>query len=496
MKKKSNPALRVKRKAVMIELNNSRVITRPHIPANENRIKNIISRTLSLDDDSVKTLLDKVLDEFSDRHRHFKTILKKNFELVKPHIKNDIFFSEEKILLLGSYFTMEYSIEAAALFNPSIVTHPIQLDIQNGEIRFIMSFRATGEGHISSIEFRAGTIDSENEIHFDPVSKYVDTPDIHPDPKYDARLFRQKLKEMGTCSEAANYLIDKLGNTFTFEQLKKKIADLNSDDDYIRRYTARTRQEAMDLAMWVARSNYEMQFIPSHSISERVIFPVSDSESRGIEDARFVRFVDDDNTITYYATYTAYNGIAILPQLMETKDFIKFNVITLNGKAVQNKGMALFPRKVNGKYAMLSRQDGENNYIMFSENLHFWHEAQILQRPTYPWEFVQIGNCGSPIETSAGWLVLVHGVGPMRQYGISIELLDLEDPSKIIGRIKEPILTPDRSEREGYVPNVVYSCGAMIHNNELIIPYAIADQKTTIATISVPEILSLMSKSL
>ena len=244
--------------------------------------------------------------------------------------------------------------------------------------------------------------------------------------------------------------------------------------------------------LWLARSNYEIKFHTKYGISERVIFPTSTIEKSGIEDARFVQFFNDNGESTYYATYTAYNGFSILPQIIKTKDFITFNIITLNGKAVQNKGMALFPRMINGKYVMLSRQDGENNRIMFSDHLHFWQESKIIQEPSSPWEFIQIGNCGSPLETSEGWLVLTHGVGPMRQYCISAILLDLENPEKIIGRLKEPLITPREGEREGYVPNVVYSCGSLIHNNTLVIPYAMSDIMSGIATVEVSELISGM----
>jgi predicted GH43/DUF377 family glycosyl hydrolase len=243
---------------------------------------------------------------------------------------------------------------------------------------------------------------------------------------------------------------------------------------------------------WLADSNYEVRFHADHHISERVIFPVSKNESRGIEDARFVQFFNDDGEVVYFATYTAYNGITILPQLIETKDFIKFNILTLNGKAAQNKGMALFPRKIGGRYAMLSRQDGENNHIMFSDNIHFWQNSQIIQEPEYPWEFIQIGNCGSPLETDQGWIVLTHGVGPMRQYCIGAILLDLENPTKIIARLDEPLLAPHEKEREGYVPNVVYSCGAIIHNKELVIPYAMSDINSGIAVVEVKELIKRM----
>jgi predicted GH43/DUF377 family glycosyl hydrolase len=252
------------------------------------------------------------------------------------------------------------------------------------------------------------------------------------------------------------------------------------------------QNRTFEIMCWLADSNYEVSFPADHRISERVIFPVSKTESRGIEDARFVQFFDNRKEATYYATYTAYNGNTILPQLIETNDFLKFNILTLNGKAVQNKGMALFPRKIGDRYVMLSRQDGENNHIMFSDNIHFWQESKIIQEPKHPWEFIQIGNCGSPLETDEGWIVLTHGVGPMRQYCIGAMLLDLEKPTKIIARLDEPLLAPHEKEREGYVPNVVYSCGAIIHNNELVIPYAMSDINSGIATVEVRELLNCM----
>ena len=285
-----------------------------------------------------------------------------------------------------------------------------------------------------------------------------------------------------------HHLLGQLPEVFTYNELKNKIESLRTTPVF-----PVTRQnkifEVMD---WLINSNYEINFHPHHRISERVIFPVSKNESRGIEDARFVRFIDDNGEVTYYATYTAYNDLTILPQLITTKEFLKFNIITLNGKAVQNKGMALFPRKIDGRYVMLSRQDGENNHIMFSDNIHFWQESKIIQEPTRPWEFIQIGNCGSPLETDEGWLVLTHGVGPMRQYCIGAILLDLENPAKIIARLEEPLLSPHEEEREGYVPNVVYSCGAIIHNNELVIPYAMADVMSGIATVGVRELINAM----
>ncbi|MBL7192169.1 glycoside hydrolase family 130 protein, partial [bacterium] len=357
-----------------------------------------------------------------------------------------------------------------------------------GSLRFIMSLRATGEGHISSIEFRSGVLDQYNTILFDPVSDYVETPDLLLDQVYDRHLFQLKLNEMAVCNEITAHILNQLPEDFTYNELKEKIEKSRA----INVLSQARQNETFEVMYWLANSNYEMSFRPDHRISERVIFPVSENESRGIEDARFVQLIDDNGEVTYYATYTAYNGLNILPQLIETKDFIKFNILTLNGKAVQNKGMALFPRKIDGKYVMLSRQDGENNHIMFSDNIHFWQESKIIQEPTRPWEFIQIGNCGSPLETDDGWIVLTHGVGPLRQYCIGAILLDLDNPAKIIARLEEPLLAPREEEREGYVPNVVYTCGAIIHNNELVIPYAMSDITSGIATVGVKELISCM----
>ena len=485
------PLSLAKRKSITIQADNSRVITKPFIPGPDHRIKEVVNRVLGLSDEEVETLLQQVLWDFSGRHRHFKETLINNYKKIKHCVPSSDSITMETRLLLGSYFTCEYSVEAAALFNPSIVLHPNQKELPEGSVRFIMSFRATGEGHISSIEFRSGKIDSEGNMDLDPISNYVETPELCQYKLYDKHLFGLKLTEMTASNEVTSHMLGELGEVFTFDQLQGKIAKLQSASDFDPDH----KRDAIDMAMWLARSNYEIKFRYDRRISERVIFPVSENESKGIEDARFVHFTDDDDSVTYYATYTAYNGFVILPQLITTKDFITFKVNTLNGKAVQNKGMALFPRKIDGKYVMLSRQDGVNNHIMFSENIHFWQESEIIQTPTHPWEFIQIGNCGSPIETDEGWLLLTHGVGAMRKYSIGIELLDLNDPSRMIGRLDEPILVPTDGEREGYVPNVVYSCGAMIHNDELVIPFAIADQRTSVAMISIPEVLSLMNQS-
>jgi predicted GH43/DUF377 family glycosyl hydrolase len=480
--------LKVKRKANKIVGDTSRVITCLHLPEEGYRISKIIQRIMNLSETTAKNLLAQIMAGFSIRHENIRHIFERHLNAVKDYLPRDTMLSDVQRDLIGAYFTKEYAIESAALFNPSIVPHPDQSHLKKGSLRFIMSLRATGEGHISSIVFRSGVLDRHNRFLFDPISDFVETPDLQSDAVYKRNLFQRKLNEMGAGNEIAVYVLNQMAEDFNGDELKKQIEILIAKPKFPEAYQNKT----FKVMNWLADSNYKISFHADHRISERVIFPVSNNESRGIEDARFVQFFNDNGEVVYFATYTAYNGRKILPQLIETKDFIKFNILTLNGKAIQNKGMALFPRKIGGRYAMLSRQDSENNHIMFSDNIHFWQKAQIIQEPEYPWEFIQIGNCGSPLETNEGWIVLTHGVGPMRQYCIGAMLLDLEKPSKIIARLDEPLLVPHKKEREGYVPNVVYSCGALIHNNELVIPYAMSDINSGIATVAVEELLDCM----
>ncbi len=480
----------VRRRRIVLNAENSRVITRPYFPGDGLRLERMIERVTKLSDDEAQRLLGTIFRDFSERHRYFRETLERNFERVAAHSPKSRSLSPERRLLLGAYFTSEYSVESAALFNPSIVQHPDQKGVSKGSKRFIMSFRATGEGHVSSIEFRSGIIDEYKDLYFDPISHYVDTPKITLNPSRSRLHFKQELEETGVHTRVLGKLLEGLGEEFTLGELQTQIERLQST-----KFRTKDKLHAIDTALWLARSNYECIFRPDHHISERVIFPVTENESGGIEDARFVRFVDEDGAVRYYATFTAYNGFAILPQLLETTDFLTFKMHTLNGNAAQNKGMALFPRKINGQYVMLSRQDGVNNYIMFSDNVFFWTEATLLQEPAHPLQFVQIGNCGSPLETPEGWLVLFHGVGPMRKYSVWAVLLDIDDPSKIIGQLEEPLLAPDEHERDGYVPNVVYTCGSMIHKDELIIPYGIADQRCSVASVPIRELMSRLKAS-
>ncbi len=469
-----------------IRPNPRRVITRPFRPASENHIANIVSRVLALDETQVKALLKQTLKDFAHRHKDIQSVLIKNYQRISGCIPKPAGLSEERKLLLGSCFTMEYSIESAALFNPSIVIYPKQNNLLKGQTRVIFSFRATGEGHISSIVFRSALVDRDNSIFLESVSPFLGTPEIVLNATYDRGLFQAKLEEMKQFSEAAKAIFQHLPASFSPEEMGRAIDAVRLGNTF----AAADMDDTVVHIKWLTESNYEIFFPHGQLISERVIFPVSQNESNGVEDARFVRFVDEDGSVTYYATYTAYNGREILPQLIETKDFHRFKISTLNGAMARNKGMALFPRRVNGKYAMITRCDGENLYLSYSHNIHFWHEGARIEAPEKPWELVQIGNCGSPLETGKGWLLLTHGVGPMRKYCIGVSLLDLVDPAKIIGRLELPLLAPREEEREGYVPNVVYSCGSIILNGELIIPYAISDSESHVASMPVDELLA------
>ena len=488
MQAKQRFQLKVKRKSNKITGDTSRVITRLHLPDEGIRISRIIGRIMALPEASAKALVAKTLKDFSHRHQDLHHIFERHLNRVKAFLPKEATLSDDQKALIGAYFTKEYAIESAALFNPSIVAHPDQSHLAKGSLRFVMSLRATGEGHISSIVFRSGVLNRYNTFKFDSVSEFVETPDLKQDPIYDRMVFQRKLDEMCSCNNISEYLFSRLPEEFTYMELAEQIDILKATP----LFPADEKKKTFEIINWLADSNYEVVFHADHRISERVIFPVSKNESSGIEDARFVQFFNGNKEPTYYATYTAYNRVTILPQLIETTDFIHFKILTLNGKAVQNKGMALFPRKINGQYVMLSRQDGENNHIMFSDNIHFWQTSQVIQEPEYPWEFIQIGNCGSPIETPKGWIVLTHGVGPMRQYCIGAILLDLEDPTRIIARLEEPLLAPNEKEREGYVPNVVYSCGSIIHQKELVIPYAMSDINSGIATIEVEKLIQCM----
>ncbi len=424
------------RQALYLRPDPTRVIVRPFKPATEprdlnptdkTRANHIVDRVLALDPETTAALLADVLENFLGRHRNllekFEARADEMEDAFDPHTR----FSKAQLQLIGAYFLNEYSFEASALFNPSIVPHPDQSTAPDGGRRFILSLRATGEGHISSLTFRAGTVLKDGNVEIDPTARLASIP-----------------------------------------KLQQKITGAHGDE-------------------------VQLAFNQSEDISERVIFPITVSQSNGIEDARFVAF-EDGGTTRYYATYTAYNGVRIRSELIETSDFVTFRMSPLAGAAAQNKGMALFPRKIDGHYAMIGRQDNENLYLIYSDDLYSWHGGTALLKPKFPWEFVQIGNCGSPVELDEGWLLLTHGVGPVRKYSIGAVLLDKADPSKVLARSREPFVRPEPSEREGYVPNVVYTCGAMRHNNRIILPYAVSDTFSNFATIEIAALLNSMER--
>ena len=485
----------VQRKDLIFSPDSSRVIAR-FLHLSDERSVNLIRKVLDMPKAELNITLSQLLRGYARRHRNISRTLEKNFAKISPVIEsmgikpNGLLANQKS--MIGAYFTLEYSIESAAFFNPSIVEAPDQTEIRSNEKRVVISFRATGEGHISSIVFRSGILDKNNNLILEPVGKMLAEADKIKRNLYKKREFEQKLREMheGKKIVSPGLILDKLNDTFTYGELMRNLVEarhLNklSDDENI----------MLDHMMWLASSHYEINFTIDSAISERVIFPISATEQRGIEDARFVRFTDDDGEVTYYATYTAYDGMAILPKLISTQDFYNFKIMPINGEIAQNKGMALFPRKINGKYAMLCRIDGVNNYIAYSDRINFWSKAKLLQEPKYPWEFVQIGNSGSPIETKDGWLVITHAVGPMREYTLSAALYELENPEIEIGRLTHPLIEPNEVEREGYVPNVVYSCGSIVHNGELVIPYAMSDYASTYSTVNLRELLDVLKTS-
>jgi predicted GH43/DUF377 family glycosyl hydrolase len=478
----------LRRSNLVLHPDRTRVLARPLQVARRQRAATICAQVMALPESEVRTLLEQVEAEFGERHLQIREFLRRRFEQVRPWLRNGQKLSDERKLLLGSYFTHEYSLEAAALFNPSIVPHPDQSDLPPGSLRFVLSLRATGEGHISSITFRTGYLDGQGAITIHAPTRYSLEPTQVPNASYDKGLFARKLQELGLVGDFTRQVLGGLGEAFTLDELRAAIRRASEQLGARDQESAAVARKTLALA----QSNYEVQFPQESRLSERVLFPVTPSQSNGIEDARFVQFLNEDGTRTYYATYTAYDGKLILPQFIETPDFRHFKFITLNGPAVRNKGMALFPRKIGGLYAMLGRQDYENIYVMFSDHLHFWQTAELVLKPMFPWEFIQMGNCGSPIETEAGWLVLSHGVGAMRKYCIGAFLLDRDDPTRVVGRLREPLIKPSENEREGYVPNVVYSCGSLVHGRRLVIPYAMSDYATTFATASLDDVLAAM----
>lgn len=471
-----------------------RVVTRFFNNGDE-RTKQLILRILDFSAEKVAEELEKTRHEFKERHRNLNKIFLRHCGYFEDLINQmgvgyDNLTKNQK-MLIGSYSTMEYSLESAALFNPSIVEDFDQSFLKEGEKRVIISFRATGEGHLSSIVFRRAVLDKDNNLNMLKVKNHIDLPEIGAKMSYDKGRFVEKMQEIRIPDNYISEIMDPLPDHFEYYALKQAIHNLLED-----KTIEEPKKIALNEMTWLVDSYYDLQFDEESDISERVIFPNSPAESRGIEDARFVRFTDDDGEETIYATYTAFNGHTIIPKLLSTCDFLNFRIMPMHGNAAQNKNFALFPRKIKGKYVMLARVDGYNNYVVFSDRITLWNDPIKIQEPKFDWDLTQIGNCGSPIYTDEGWLILTHGVGPMRRYCIGASLLDLEDPTKVIGRLREPLLSPNKEEREGYVPNVVYSCGGLIHNNHLILPYAVSDYSSAYATVELDGLLKALKASM
>ena len=484
----------IRRSSKRLAADRSRVVTMLFVPGQEGfdreepRTSAVVARILALDEDDVERSLDDVASRFGHRHRDLIDTFRRHSDELTDRLDPGCELSETRRLLLGATFTSEYALEGAALCNPSMVAHPDQTGVTKGSLRFVMSVRAIGEGHRSSIEFRTGTVDDRGKVNIEVAPPFA-TRGVTEAVTLDAVVFRSELRRLRSDGESADYVLDALGEQFTMAGLEKRLTRLQA-----RLATRRQDGSIISLMRRIAERTYDISFSADTSLAERVLLPATAAERNGMEDARFVRFGHRDGTVSYFATYTAYDGFDIAQQLLETADFRAFAASPIVSLA-SNKGLALFPRRIGSRFAALSRSDHETNTVVFSDNLHLWENALPYQVPTQPWEVLQLGNCGSPIETDAGWLVLTHGVGPMRTYRIGAILLDLEDPTRIIGQLREPLLSPAPDEQDGYVPNVVYSCGSLVHAGTLILPYGIGDSAIGVATMPLPVLLAELAAS-
>lgn len=476
----------VRRTDVVLEADPSRVLGRLFVPGHEHftdlesRATGVLGRILALPEAAVRDLLADVRERYEHRHRDLAGLLADHYSQIAHRIPDRGPLSADREQLLGAWFTHEYSLEAAALFNPSAVPHPDQSGLAAGELRFVLSLRSVGEGHRSSIEFRSGVLGASGALRLDDPGPFVATGRVLP-TMHDRSLFAARLEEEGADAESTRFLLDLLRARFRIQDLHGALTALAGQ-----RLTRPGSVNTDALARQLVSCGYDVEFDPGTGLAERVLWPHGPSESFGMEDARFVRVIDDDGSARYLATYTAFDGTSIVPQRIETLDFLRFSISQLAGPAAKNKGMALFPRTVGGRHLALSRWDRESCSLSASADGYVWQDAVTLYPPTRPWELIQTGNCGSPIETGAGWLVLTHGVGPMREYALGALLLDLHDPTVVLGALRQPLLRPAPDEREGYVPNVVYSCGALLHGDLLLLPYGASDARVRFALLDLP----------
>ena len=486
-------SLAVRRASERLEPDRSRVITRLFVPGQEgfdhqdSRAGAVVARLIALDDAEAQAALDDVIARFDGVHRDLFATFRRHADELADRVNSDRTLSDTRRLLLGATFTSEFAIEGAAVCNPSIVAAPDQTGTPPASLRVVMSVRAIGEGHRSSIGFRTGVLDAAGDFVIDPPSRYT-TAGATTRVPYEITVFRAELARLGIDGESTDYVLDPLGERFTPVELKEQLDRLRSS-----LATRRQGGQTITAIHAIAERTYGIHFDEDTDLAERVLWPSMPAESHGMEDARFVRFTEDDGTVIYYATYTAYDGNDIAQQLLATSDFRTFTSSPLVGAAAANKGLALFPRRIHGRFVALSRWDRETNAVAFADHPLEWRTAIACQSPERAWEMLQLGNCGSPIETDAGWLMLTHGVGPMRTYSIGALLLDLDDPTRIIGHLRHPILRPTDDEHDGYVPNVVYSCGAIVHAGALVLPYGIGDAAIRIATVDLSDLLAALT---
>ncbi|MDT5358945.1 MAG: hypothetical protein QOC69_707 [Mycobacterium sp.] len=483
----------VTRSPLRVAADPSRVVTQLFVPGQEgfehqeSRAGAVLRRILALSEEDVQASLDDVVTRFDGRHRDLIGTFRRHAEILADRLDPVRHLSDARKVLLGAAFTSEYAIEGAALCNPSMVAHPDQAGTPDGSLRFVMSVRGIGEGHQSSMGFRTGTVDAGGNVSIDEAVPFATTA-AATQALLDGPVFRNELARLGDAREAADYVLDALGDRFTRADLDEQLDTLLTN----MRTRGRARATIAEIRS-IADRSYSVEFADDTTLSERVLRPAMGAEAAGMEDARLVRFVEDDGSVTYYATYTAYSGSHISQQLLETRDFRSFTSKPIVGRAAANKGLGLFPRRIDGRFAAMSRSDRETNTLAYSDHLLVWANSSPCQQPLNAWEVLQLGNCGPPIETDAGWLVLTHGVGPMRTYRIGAILLDLDDPAKIVGRLRHPLLSPAADEQDGYVPNVVYSCGALVHSETLVIPYGMADSAIGVATVSMPDLLGALA---
>ena len=472
----------------------ARVITTELLPVQvsstaPSRMRALLDRALAFPEEQVGGALDRTLRSFEPRHRDLAAVLDARFRHVEHLVPGGTEVSPDRRRLIGAFLSQEYAVEAAALFNPSMVEHPDQTGLAPGTTRFVMSVRGVGEGHVSCVEFRTGTIDADDLVVVDDPDPLLTRPVRVPVEYRRESMLRLNDRFPG----------HRAGGTAVLASMSDVFARADLDAAVSRWLQHASPDDAADtgprLAI-MAEMSYGARFPTDSRIDSRVMMPGSPVERHGLEDVRLVHVRDGANgdpRPVYFGTYTAYDGDHVAPHLLRTHDFSSFELRPLTGPAARNKGMALFPRKVDGDHLALSRWDRETSSLATSSDLLHWEDAGRLDGRRQPWDAVQMGNCGSPVETEAGWLVLTHGVGPMREYAIGAMLLDLDDPSRVIGRMQEPLLVPDAGERDGYVPNVVYSCGAMRHRDTLVLPYGVNDAVVRIAVVDLPGLLSRLA---